>query len=344
MNRLLSCVSTVLFATAWGTSALAATDSHLLVLPFRTVGVGDTTALVSRDLLVGSLADMRLDLVPLDASGVLPQGAAACDDAACAAAFGREAGASRVVYGSLSRLGGKIIARLNVIRVEDAAPYYRDQLTSASEDDLDVVMRRFAEGIAQGRPNSDRASIESVTQAETITPARRATRPGFGVRAGFLFPTGNSYGGADRLTHVHAAFRTEFRDFQVETTPVLGFSWGDGNLDWTMLDVSVTRLFGTQDFTPYLGAGIGVHTVTVARDEYQTYVYPGPPPYTYGYPYRTTQSETAPTLDLVAGVMALRTYDFALIAELRFHYVFANFNEVGGDGANGIRLTFGTSR
>jgi len=340
-------VLTLALALQGFTFALSAAQEpsapRTLVLPLRALGVSDTTALVSDDLLVGSLEDLGMDVVRSDpAQPPLPAGPDACDDPACAGDLGREHDADLVVYGSLSRLGGKIIARLNVLRTGEPAPYYRDQLTATSEDDLDTVMRRFAEGIAAGRPNSDRATVESVTQAETQTPARRATRSGMGIRAGFLFPTGGSFGGAERLTNLRAAYRYEFRDFQIETTPLLGFTWGKGNFDWSMLDLGASRIFGTGDFSTYLGASFGVHSVTVEQNRTVLVSYPGYPSYTYEAGLR--QSETVPTLDLVAGIMALRTYDFVAVLELRYHYVFESFDEVGGGGAHGVMLTFGTSR
>jgi len=319
----------------------ADSGAQTLVLPFRSVGVNDTTLLVSRDLLLGELQGMRLPLVGANSIGAsLPSGLDACDNALCASTLGREHGATQVVYGSLSKLGAKVIVRLNVTRVDETTPFYRDQLTATSVEDLDVVMRRFAEGIVQGYPNSDRASVESVTEAETITPPRRATRTGFGLRAGFLFPTGNSFGGASQLTNIHGVYRYELKNFQVETTTLFGLSWGDGNLDWTLLDLSASRLFGTRDVSTFLGAGFGVHSVTVARDQIYS---SNDPYYSYSYVARGKQTETVPTLDLTAGVIALRTYDFQAILEVRFHYVLANFDEVGGDGANGVQISFGTS-
>ena len=329
------------FATLGAQSVQAApadSSGRTLVLPLRSIGVSDTTTFVIRDLLVGSLHDLGVQTTgAVSAEAPMPAGPEACDDPACAAALGRQHGASQVVYGSVTRLGGNVIARVNLLRVDEPAPYYRDQLTATTEEDLDKVMRRFAEGIASGRPNSDRASVESVTQAETLTPARRATRSGLGFRAGFLFPAAGSFGGADRLTNLHAAYKYEMRDFQIETTTVLGFSWGKGNFDWTILDLSVSRFFGTKDLAPYLGAGIGVHGVTVERRLSMP---------TFAGPYRSseTQSETAPTLDLIAGLLTLRTYDFEAIIELRYHYIFENFDQAGGKGANGFLLTFGTNR
>jgi len=322
-----------------------AAASPTLVLPLRSIGVDDQTIVVTRDLLAGSLGDLGVEVVTPDPLlAPLPMGSAACDAPDCAAALGRQHGAGEVVYGSMSRLGAKFIVRLNVVRVDDTAPYYRDQLTSTSEEDLDTVMRRFAEGIASGRPNSDRATVESVIQAETIEPTRRATRAGFGVRAGFLFPVGNSFGDDHPLTSILAAFKTELGDYMIETTPLIGFNWGDGNLDWTMLDVSAVRLFGKSDMTGFAGFGVGVHTVTVARNQVYTQTYPGTPPYTYSYTSRNQQTRTVPTLDLIVGGMGLRTYDMSLILELRLHIVFATFDVLDDERANGLRLTFGTSR
>ncbi|MEO5988977.1 MAG: hypothetical protein ABIU54_06045 [Candidatus Eisenbacteria bacterium] len=306
-----------------------------LVLPFRSLGVNDTTLAVARDLLIGDMQSHGMSIVSVDGEN-LAHGALACDAPECAAALARESNATQVVYGSLSRLSTKVIARLSVLRVGEPAPFYRDQITATTEEDLDAVMRRIAEGIAAGKPNSNQASVESVTQAETTAPARRATRTGFGLRAGFLFPTGNGFGGADRLTNIHGAYRYEFGRTQIESSTLVGLSWGDGNLDWTLLDLTAARLFGTRDIATYVGAGIGVHTITVERRLPFNGSGTGP----YG---PSTQTETVPTLDLAAGLVALRTYDFNAILEPRFHLVFSNFDEVGGDGANGVMLTFGTS-
>jgi hypothetical protein len=339
----------VLLATALAPSvpavppARADPSPRTLVLPLRSIGVSDATTLVSRDLLAGSLQDLGVDVARADSTQPpLPVGSEACDDPACAAALARQHGAVRVVYGSLSQLGGKVIARLDVLRVGEAAPYYRDQLTATSEEDLDQVMRRFAEGIAAGRPNSSRASVESVTQAETMTPARRATRAGLGVRAGFLFPTSNSFGGADRLTSLSAVYKCEMPNFQFESTTLLGFTWGRGNYDWTIFDLRASRIFGSKDLSTYLGAGIGVHSVTVEQQRSVEVSAPPGPSYTFEAGFR--QTETVPAADLMVGLMAMRTYDFEIVFEVRYHYVFERFNQVGGAGAQGVMVSFGTNR
>jgi len=318
-------------------------EAPALVLPFRTIGINDTTAAVFQSLLASELETHGVHVLP---ASVLPAsiatGPEACDEAGCAAALAREAGAGHVVFGSLSRLGDKVIVRVRAITAGADHPDYSDQITALREDDLDAVARRIAEGLAAGRPNAERATVKSVTLQETETPRRRASRTGFGIRTGFLFPDGHSYGGSDRLAMVRPVFRYEASNLFVETTPLLGFAWGDGNVEWTMLDLTAGKLFGTGDWSPYFTGGLGVHIVTVAKRTRYTYAdYYGA---SYDYTASATQTETTLAADAGVGMLALRTYDFSIVLELKYHAVFSSFDNVGGKGAHGITLSFGTTR
>jgi hypothetical protein len=322
--------------------ALSSETSQTLVLPLRTIGVSDTTAVVVGDLLQGEIESHGLAVVPASRLPAdLPAGEAACDDAACAAEMGGRHGASRVVYGSLSRLGGKVILRIRALRIGAASPYYAEQITATSEEDLDAVVRRVADGIVTGRSNADQATIDTVTDEETLVPRRRASRSGFGPRAGFMFPAAGSYGDTERMTSLRLTHLYETRKFLVESTPLLGLAWRSDTLEWTILDIFGARIFGVGDFTPYVGAGLGVHSVHVEKMGTATSRFDGN---IYSYPTSQSQTETTLTGDIGVGLLALRTYDFVVVVEVRYHYVFADFDRLGGDGAHGIALTFGTSR
>jgi hypothetical protein len=341
MIRLSAPILVALFVAAGVSPAEAQGPAPTLVLPLRSVGVSETTLVVCHALLAGDLEDLSLRVMRGTAvTTPLPQGSDACDDPECAALLGRQHQAGQVVYGSLTRLGKKIIARISVLRAGEAVPYYRDQLTATTEADLDGVMRRFAEGIAAGRPNSDRATVDSVTRDEAFKPLRRATRSGLGFRAGFVYPDGSSYGGTGRLTNFRFTYKFETHSFLIETTSLLGSTFGEGQQDWTILDLSACRIFGTGDLATYLGAGVGVHTVHIEKEVVQRYEYPD----TYEVLETREQSETAPSVDLVAGLLAFRTYDFEIIVEARYHHIFEDFEKVDGKGAHGFLLTFGTSR
>jgi len=318
-------------------AAHAQDPPRTLVLPLRPVGVSDTTVAVVGDLLEGELEKRGVRLVAARRSGVdLPLGEAACDDADCAAAWAESLGAQDVVFGSLSRLRDKIFLKVRALHLGDAGPYYVDQLAATFEEDLDAVVRRAADGIAAGEADASRATIETITADETIEPRRRASRKGVGFRAGFLFPANGSYGDVDRLTCLRLAFKYESEKFLIDTTPVLGFKWRGETVEWTVLDVFAARIIGIGDYCPYLGAGLGVHALHVE----ETYLAQNG-----GYTYESSreQSETTLTADVGIGLLALRTYDFVLVTDVRYHFVFSDFDQVDGDGAHGILLSFGVN-
>jgi hypothetical protein len=323
------CLGSVLPATR----ALAA---GTLVLPFRTVGISDTTAAVSLDILTHELRTRGVQVLNTRALvSALPAGMDGCDDPSCAAELGRDHEADQTVYGSLSRLGDKILVQVECLRTGEAGPFYSDRLPALSEDDLDTVLLRIAEGIASRRPNSDRVTVDSVIREEAREPRRRAGRRGIGVRGGFLFPVDGSYGD-ERLTDLRLVYKFEGRKFLLETTTLLGFTWGKGTVEWNLLDVFAARVFGMGDVSAYVGGGLGVRTLNVERRI--------PPSTTFPYPMTQSQEATTLSADVGVGLMALRTYDYNLVIELRYHYVFEDFDDLGGHGANGFLLTFGTSR
>lgn len=40
----------------------------------------------------------------------------------------------------------------------------------------------------------------------------------------------------------------------------------------------------------------------------------------------------------------LRTFDYTIVVDVRYHYVFSDFDVVGRRGAHGISISFGTAR
>jgi hypothetical protein len=318
--------------------ASAMPEGTTLVLPFRTVGTSDTTAVVTRDLLAGELETLGLSVVSMRSHrGDTPSGEKGCDEVDCALSLASEHQAAQVVFGSLSRLGDKFVVRVRAVRAGEAKPFYSDQIPAEMEEDLDVVMRRIAEGIAGGRTDSDRATINSVTDVEANAARRRKGRSGIGLRTGFLFPVGDSYGGTDRLTNLRLAYKFEGHDFFIESTALLGFAWGGGAFEWTPFDVFAARIFGVGDVSGYFGGGLGMRVVSVESDP--VYV-----PDEWGG-YNDTEIQSAATLaaEVGGGLIAFRTYGYQVIVDLRYQHVLENFNKIDRKGAHGFILSFGTS-
>jgi len=59
---------------------------------------------------------------------------------------------------------------------------HRDELGAASVDDLDPVLARLAEGLAQARPASELAELDTITEREARPRLKRATDALFGLR------------------------------------------------------------------------------------------------------------------------------------------------------------------
>lgn len=322
-------------------AASTAGASGTLVLPFRTVGVSDTTAAVSLDILVQELRSRGVAVLNTRSlESELPALRDACDEPACASKLGGDYGADQVVYGSLSRLGDKIILRAECLRIGNAVPHYTDRLSALTEEDVDKVLLRVAEGVAAGRTNSDQATVDSVTLDETQDPNRRAGKKGLGLRGGLLFPVGNSYGD-ERLTDLRLVYKFEGRDFMIETTTLMGLAWGSGSVEWNLLDVFAARVFGIGDTSAFVGGGLGFRVLHVEKDV-DPLVDPLEPP--YYYPSHREQNVTTLSADVGAGLIALRTYEYNLVLEARYHYVFDDFDDLGGNGAHGVIVSFGMSQ
>ncbi|MBD3162418.1 MAG: hypothetical protein GF328_09945 [Candidatus Latescibacteria bacterium] len=314
-------------------------EERFLVLPFVSMGVSDTTVSVFRALLADELEARGVRLVGVEERDAWHHpGIEPCELPDCARDRALLAGAEGVVYGNLRRLGRKVIVRARALRLAEPDPFYRDRLPAMQVEDLDRVALRIAEGIAGGRPDSREATVESVIDEETRKPRLRSTRKGLGIRAGFLVPVDKSYGDVNRLTCFSIPFKFETDDYFLETTTLAGIAFGRSfdAVDWTIFDLFGARVFGLGDRAAYVGAGVGIHSVHAELEE-EGFYDPIPPP-------EASQSATTFAIDAGVGLLLLRTYDFQVVLDLRYHYVFEDFEEVNDRGAHGVRFSFGTNR
>jgi hypothetical protein len=198
-----------------------------VVLPLRTIGVSDTTAAVVADLIRDELEARRVSVLPeSQLPPDLPKGAEACAEAACAAAAAANLGASRAVYGSVSRLGVKFIVRIRTIRPGETSPEYNDQLTATYEEDLDALAPPTASS-PDWRIRKPPASRTSPKRSN------RASAPARAVSGCGPFPVATQLWRRRASTTallVHAS-----REFLVDRRH-LGFAWHDDTISgpsWT---------------------------------------------------------------------------------------------------------------
>lgn len=297
------------------------------VMPFVHTGVGvdSMTARVASGLLLSELRAQNLSVV--DRRDLGPTESP--EEAARRLSGG---GAEFAIYGSLSQLGNKILVEVNVIKVVTAEMVFTDRLSSQTIEDLDTVIRRLARGIATGQKSGATATVETVTAAEAETPRRRASFSSFGLRAGYLWPTSDSWAGVTKMVAVDLVYHYETARWELEVVPLLGFRGGsiDDNsaFDWAILDFSFHYFLTPTDISPYLGGGLGFHSVAAEGLSLDGQT-------------RLDDSETGFAFNMGGGVMLFRTYDFRVIADLRYQYVAHVFEGLRHDQAQGVMFTIG---
>ena len=169
-----------------------------------------------------------------------------------AAQRGREVGADLAVVLHLSRLSSHGRVRMVVYQVGTGAFVHADSMAVAGgPDDLDPVLQRMAIGLATGKPASQTADIESVTQKDADPLRKQVATKMFGVRLGAIVAT-NRPGDLDSTTlpGVGVFWLYDARSFLGEVALDLYTADSSNNFS---VSIAGYYPFSGSNLTPYLG-------------------------------------------------------------------------------------------
>jgi hypothetical protein len=313
-------------------NTLRAETLRLVVFDLQPIGMDEATAMATVQLLRNDLAGTgKYTLVEEGEMQRTLGQMTPCYDSQCAAENGRQLGAAKAVVGSLSRLGEKIIVELRLVDVATAHVEYSDRMTSSTVEDLDTVIQRMANAVASGKPVEKTTEVGLIVQEEAKEPLRRQNFFTVGGKIGYLFPTGDSWGQADRLLCLDWVTRYETNDFFVESLIGYRYQLNEDNGAFDVpIEFSIFYVPSRSDFSPYVGGGLGIHWIGARRwDEENGDM--------NGEDERWTNNGLA--LNLGGGLMGFRTYDFRFIVDLRYSVVLADLGDQSTH--QGISLTFG---
>jgi hypothetical protein len=315
-------------------SSAARASEQALFFRFRGIGVDEELVDAVTHLLRGALEGEGAYMpVPADER----VGYTGCFEASCAAVIAREEGFDWAVTGSITRLGGKIIVRVELVEAEIGAVRFSTDGSSLTEDDLDTVLKRLARSISTGKDMESTAEVGMITASEYEGARRRESYSSKSLDVGFLWPQGGSWAGVDRLTAIDLAYQYDTPEFFLLGRS--GIRWG-GDLDEDggrgfgvdLLDVKIGRYFSREDFAPFLSGGVGVHWAWVK----QRLALEG------GGIFEDSDSGTNLALTAGIGLTAFRTYDFQAQFEIEYVYMMEKL-EYGGH-PRGILFTFTIKR
>lgn len=276
----------------------------LAVLPVTGAGVESVTQATVYQLLLSDIRQQKcFDVIPESEIAAL-LGDNLCSEVTCAADIGRRANASKVVIGSLNRLGEKIIFQYSLIEVASGAVLLSDDLNALRVEDLDQVTKRVAISICQQTPVEKTVEVGLVTEQETQEVKSRKANSMWGIGFGYLYPS-KGYDDAEDIFVWD--FRSLYEMKNVTVDALLGLRKG------VSLNVGILYLFSRKDFSPFVGGGVGFHAVTHKW---------------YGS-YSNEKSFDGFEVLAKGGLLAFRTYDFRVVIGVEYSATFNEYDDQG---------------
>jgi len=263
-------------------------------------------------------------------------------DVSGASSKGRIIGADKAIIGTLTQLGGKITAEVQLIDVASSTAEFSDRFSAESESDLDVVLRRLAEAVAgKDKVDSD-VNKFALTDEETEESRRRKSYITSGMSFGFGFPLGDSYSGVDNLKALAWNMRYEAGKFVVDNSIAANCGMAKIVVDTISGDTKNKGVFiipwdiglryllmPDQDISPYIGAGLGFHFIFAAKIDDDTQVVNG---------------DQAMALHFATGLYAFQSYDFRLSVDAKYTIVFSEAFTGTDKTSQQIGISIGISR
>jgi hypothetical protein len=313
--------------------------TFLSLLAARRASAQDTWAIdrpAVQDVSPGTAETFRQILrTKISAGGVRTVDlSSGCPDAQCARAAAAPTGAQVVVFGSLGRLGTKIVVSLSAVEVPSGAAVGSDAMSVDRVEELDLAAARMADALLSGSDVEGSAELGTLTHAETDRPTRRDLRVGVSLALEGIAPLD---GYADRATGAGFMLGVWFEALDFAIQPSFGWrtELGAGDRDWDHipLELSAAWLILRSDISPVIGGGVGLHymheevpvrrevgsiLVSTSRDVIEDSV--------FGF-----------SAFARAGLLLLRTYDVSLLIALDYAASFADFEE--RDGEQALRLS-----
>jgi len=316
------------FAVLLAAPAVRAQEDHWAIDRFAVQDVSPSTASTFSQLLRNQISTRN--------GARFSDLNTACSDLPCARAAAAPTGARVVVFGSLGRLGSKVVVALTAAQVADGRVLLSETLSVDRVEELDVAAKRLAEALVSGRGVEQSAELGNITHEEAKAPVRRDTRFGVGLNLEGVFPT-KGYADEALGTGFSLGLWFESMDFVIE--PKLGYrtELGAGERDWDhgTLEIGASYLMMRSDLAPLIGGGVGLHfmdedvpvgnevgsvLVSTSTDVIEDEV--------FGF-----------TLFGRVGLLFLRTYDVSLLVALDYALTFADFQERSNEQA--LRLVVG---
>jgi len=296
------------------TGGLVSGQDKMVILPFHSIGVDQISIQTAESLLKQEIEKLSAVQIVHEKQTLELVSEEPCNEVTCAAEIGAKLNADQVVFGSLNKLGEKIIVQYTLVDVATKEVLVKDNATSTTVEDLDTVMKRVAMSVVKQEPIEKTIEVGAITEKESEAPPKqRKANTLAGCSIGYLFPQ-EGYGKEDRYFALDSRVSFELSRLQIGGQ----FSVRQG----IAMNISGSYLFTKTDFCPYVGGAFGFHWISHhLDDDYSS--------------KEENKREDGFELVANAGIMAFRTYNFRVLLNLDYSYTFNDYND------QAIALTIG---
>ena len=237
-----------------------------------------------------------------------------CDNKGCAKLISFNAGSNKIVFGNILTLGTKIIFNATIMDT-DGSNSFNNTITALSIIDMENAIKKLAKSLINRETLEESTDIDNITTEETQVPERRKSLAKIGGFLGYTYPINKSYNyGSIKPKRLFTFGGTSLWEYK--NNYMLG---GDITLSFASdvtdfgAEFEIFRLINRNDFTPFFGGGLGIHTISWSDS-------------TLFNNNENNFNQDGLTLNLQAGIILFRTYDVNLLIRCQYHHIFNDYN------------------
>tara|TARA_Y100000768_G_scaffold126774_1_gene94063 strand:- start:3005 stop:3985 length:981 start_codon:yes stop_codon:yes gene_type:complete len=229
-----------------------------------------------------------------------------CSDDDCALDALSKSSNDEVIYSRLQKLGSKIIFLASILDQEKS---FNSKVTALSIEDMDQVALRLAKSIALRQTLDESADIENITEQDEKDVARRKSLGRTGISFGYFFPFEgiehtyeNHWPDQGTTTDInHKFFKINLNYYhEFKNNSALMYEFGGASPGFMFLDLNFMKFKNKVDTSPFYGGGVGLFNIV--KD----------------ITYDNRNDDGGIGLNLQAGVLLYRTYDFNVLIRAKF--------------------------
>ena len=298
------------------------TQEKLLILPLHSNSSLDDLGVINL-LIIDSFEELSSFEIIYSDSLI------ACENSECALEEVGKFGGDKVVFQTINKLGTKLLYSA-VILNQNGEGRRSERISTQNIEDFENISSRIVDVLINKSTFDETANVDNIISIETEKPPLvRQSLNRVGLSMGYTYPIGDSH---DRTTcdffnDNECEIKNYPRIFKVSLLYNYELINRDASINvmshWFVphgmgLDFSLMKFLNHNDFSPFIGGGIGLYNIGSGQNE------------------NTDKKNSGFGINFQTGCVLLRSYDINLVVRGTYYHVF------NSDSDHGVNIELGT--